>query len=675
MKLVISDNERELDVLSDPDIRLLQNGLEMPLVARELTYAESADSDGRRRVRSKSQNAEGKIGLHISGTSDSHFWGKVDNVIELVESAHRNKGSIVYQPPGGTAVAYDLESITVTGLPQEGIELRRRRADAEITFEARPYGRLNKVTLISGGTLDGPIDFVTVENVPGQVMAFGDLELTEISSQTRDFVEIGVQADFDPTNPEPLFLTAGTMADAGGTLTVITGTAGTASRPSGAYTTSGGNSYTIRTGLSTTPIACATTSTRSHKGFWKIRARVQPSATSVRVRLAWRVGDGPWTRENWYALSGEDQWVDVDLGTIEIPTLSGTHKFEARIEAASTTGYPNLDIDSMSLIPADRYLKLRGRQIAETNSGLVAADDFNSHTAGTLTGKTPPVTAGGNWTGAGDSDDFNVVAGGVVTRSAVSDTAFSGRWMRAGTAVATATDVRCDIVLDRLVTRAGVFARYTNTSNYIRAYWTVYRFGLQDISQLILDTVVGGVLSERGIYTPAWGFFGPHRLGLSVNVDGSVTVSTGPIGSETLTQRISWAGNASTQSGGALANGGYGIYHENASATAAAVTFDNFVITAPPSSTVSRQPAVFSGRKVQIRENEALTASSDGSFFAPTPIREGNYLLMSPATRNSKKSRIVVRSRREDIETQAADTGLTDDLTATLTVTPRVLLK
>ena len=675
MKLVISDNERELDVLSDPDIRLLQNGLEMPLVARELTYAESADSDGRRRVRSKNQNAEGKIGLHISGTSDSHFWGKVDNVIELVESAHRNKGSIVYEPPGGTAVAYDLESITVTGLPQQGIELRRRRSDAEITFEARPYGRLASTQLFSGGTLSGPIAGTTVQGVAGQVMAFGDLELTDVSTQTRDFVEIGVQADFDPTNPEPLLLTAGTMAGAGGTLTVVTGNAGTASRPTGAYTTSGGNSFTIRTGLSTTATACATTSSRPHKGLWKVRARLQPSATSTRVRLAWRTGDGVWTRENWEVISGEDQWVDVDLGTINIPTLTGTHKFEARIEAASTTGYPNLDIDFMSFIPADRYLRLRGRQITETSSGLVAADDFNSHTAGTLTGKTPPITAGGNWSGAGDTDDFNVVAGGVVSRSAVSDTALTGRWLRAGTAVATATDVRCDIGLDRLVTAAGVFARYVNTSNFIVAYWAVFKFGFQDVSQLILETVVSGTWTRRGTYAPAFGIFGANRLSLAVNADGSVTVSTGSVGSETLTQRISWAGNASTQSGGALDDGSYGIYHENTTATAAAVTFDNFAVTTPSSSTVSSQPALFSGRKLQVRDDEAVTASSDGSHFAPTPIREGNYLLLPPATRNAQKSRLVVRARRNDLETQAADTGLTDNVTATLSVTPRVLLK
>ena len=666
MKLVISDNERQLDVLSDPDIRLLQDGLEMPLVARELTYAESADSDGRRRVRSKNQNAEGRIGLHISGTSDSHFWDKVDNVIELVESAHRNKGNIVYEPPGGTAVTYDLESITVTGLPQQGIELQNRRSDAEITFEARPYGRLAATQIISGGTLDGPIDYVTVENVPGQVVAFGDLELTEASSQTRDFVEIGVQADFDPTNPEPLFLTAGSMADAGGTLTGVTGTAGTASRPAGAYTTSGGNSYTIRTGLSTTPTACATTSVRPHKGLWKIRARVRATADGVRVRLSWRTGNSAFTQERWAYVGAGSRWVDLDLGTLDIPALSGTQAFEARIEAASQSGYPNFDIDTVSLLPADRYLKLRGRVISETTSGLIAADDFESHSAGTLNGKTPPITAGGNWIESGSGSNFTVVDGGFVSRTESS----SQRFMRAGTAVATAVDVRADIdfvTTGNSVTSAGLFARYVDAGNYVYGEWLAASANV--IALRLFKRVAG--LTTQVAFTQA-GFPGPNRMALQVNADGSISLQTGPPGAASLTTRLTYGGDASTQSGGALATGGFGFFGYSSRSN---LNFDNFTATVPSATSTIDQPAIFSGRKLQVTNEAALTASSDGAYLANTPVREGNYLLLPPATRNGQKSRIVVRARRDDIESQFEDTGLTDDLTANLSVTPRVLLK
>lgn len=681
MKLVISDNERELDVLSDANIRLLQDGLDLPVVARELTYAESADSDGRRRVRSKNQNAEGRIGLHISGTSDSHFWGNVDNVVELVESAHRNRGSIVYQPPGGTALAYDLEAITVTGLPQPGIELRSRRAQAEISFEAKPYGRLAATQLFSGGTLSGPIAGTTVESVGGQVMAFGDLELTEASSQTRDFVEIGVQADFDPTNPEPLLLTAGTMSGAGGTLVGVTGSGGTASRPTGAYTTSGGNSYTVRASLSTTPSVIAKTNQLTHNGAWKVRARVQSSAANVRVRLSWRVGNSPFTEEAWQVISTASRWVDLDLGTLDIPKLSGTQAFECRIEAGSGSSYPSFDIDLVSLVPADRYLRLRGRQVSETTSGLTAADDFDNQTAGTLNGKTPPITAGGNWTGAGDSDDFSVVSNGYVTRTAVSDSANAGRFMTAGTTIATTISVRADFNVSNQAYKSsapqgGLVARYTNTSNYLIAAWipvgvgtAQWRFRL-DLKKRISSTftTLGSYSLPNNIYPNS------HRLGLDVDTDGTVKVLYGSVLSASLTTVISTTDSA-LATGGTLASGLYGFYHENQDSSALQIDVDNFTATVPSTTSTIDQPAVFSGRKVEVSHESALTASSDGAYLANTPVREGNYLLLPPATRNGQKSRIVVRARRDDIEEQFADTGLTDNLTATLSVTPRVLLK
>ena len=615
MKLVISDNERQLDVLSDPDIRLLQDGLEMPLVARELTYAESADSDGRRRVRSKNQNAEGRIGLHISGTSDSHFWDRVDNVIELIESAHRNKGNIVYEPPGGTAVTYDLESITVTGLPQQGIELQNRRSDAEITFEARPYGRLAATQIISGGTLDGPIDYVTVENVPGQVVAFGDLELTEASSQTRDFVEIGVQADFDPTNPEPLFLTAGSMADAGGTLIGVTGSGGTATRPAGAYSNVGGTAYTIRANLSTTLSSIAKTDALPNAGLWKVRARVQVSTGQAVVRLAWRVGASAANREAFRKISRPGAWVDLDLGTIEIPAIEGAQTTELAIDAASSSGYPTFDVDSISLVPADRYLRLRGREVSQTISALIAADDFEGHSAGTLNGKTPPVTAGGNWTGAGDSDDFNVVSGGYVTRSAVSDSANTGRFMTAGTAVATGISVRTDLNIPSSSQPAftGLVARYTDTSNYVLAVWQPQSFpnrlpggGSVTVWRLLLRKRVSGTLTTIGTYDLPQNIWpGQHRLGLDINTDGEARVLYGSPGESDLRTLIK-ATDSVLATGGARQSGRYGFYHENTSSTANSVDFDNFTATGTPQAL--DEPVIHNDKVLSVTDNSAFAA-------------------------------------------------------------------
>lgn len=683
MRFLISDDERELDLLSNANIRLLQDGLEMPLVARELTYAESADSEGRRRVRSKNQNAEGRVGVIISGTSDSHFWDNVDNLVEVVESCHRNRGSIVYQPPGGTLVNWDVESITVTGLPQPGIELRRRRQQAEVTFEVQPYGRLTEVTLSTGGTIDGPIGGVTVSSVPGQVDAFGLLTLTDASTQTRQFVEVGVQHDFNPSSPEPLLLTAGTMAGAGGTLTGLSAAAGTASRPTGAYTTSSGNSFTLQSVVDTNAVALATTSARPHKGLWKVRTRVQSNATSTLVRLAWRVGNGPWSREQWRSVPNSGIWHDIDLGTIDIPQLSGTHSWEGRVETIAQTGTATVNLDTVSFIPCDTYTKLRGSRTQDTGVvALVASDDFST-LSGTLSGGTVGYTASGTvtWSTSGATGDFTVdTTNDWLTRNQGGDAAVNtGRYARVGVQTLTGISAQARIFAatgSNPTSVNGLFARWTDANNWVMARYTFASGFLAGIYRLQLLKRVSSTVTTLGTYDVETGFIdittGPivngfNDLRLDIDTSGrAIVYSNG--------QAVISVTDSDLATGGPLATGGYGIYHANTGTASTLDRFDNFTVRGA-SSALLVNPALYSSRTLNLSHQEALSASSDGTVNNPTPIVEGNYLRLPPATRASNQHRVVVRARRDDVDAGFADTGLTDRVTATIKATPRVTIK
>jgi hypothetical protein len=679
MKFLICDDERELDLVTNADIRLAQDGFEMPLVARELTYAESADSDGRRRVRTKSQNAEGRVGVNISGTSDSHFWGNVDNLVELVDSCHRNRGSIVYQPPGGTAVIWDVESMTVSGLPQPGVELRSRRQQAEVTFEVLPYGRLTEVTLSTGGTIDGPIGSLTVENVPGQVEAFGNLRLTDISTQTRQFVEIGVQHDFNSASPEPLLLTAGTMAGAGGTLTGLSATAGTASRPTGAYTVTSGNSNTLRAVIDPNPRAIATTSARPHKGLWKVRARVQSAAQNTLVRLSWRAGDGAWTREQWRALPAASGWYDLDLGVLDIPEMTGTHSWEGRIEALTQTGSANFDLDTVSFIPCDSYTRLRGSRTQDTSvDALVASDDFN-RAAGTLNGGTVGYTPSGTvtWSTSGATGDFNISSNELIRNQGGDSNANSGRYARVGNQTLAGISVSAKVYFPTTVgSYNGVFARFLDSNNWLMVTYYRAQAGLGVLYFVELIKRVSGTVTSLGGWSRTPGFTevteGPLLTGfnsvvLSVDASGNVRVSSNGVTAITATDSV-------LATGGTLASGGYGIYHANTGTASANDKWDDFSVTGISSATLTN-PVVFSSRTVDLTHQAATSASSDGTKMNRTPIVEGNYLRLPPATRNADKHRIVVRTRRNDIDAGFADTGLTDQVTATVKATPRVTLK
>ena len=681
MKFLICDDERELDLVSNANIRLAQDGLEMPLVARELTYAESADSDGRRRVRTKNQNAEGRIGVNISGTSDSHFWGNVDNLIELVDACHRNRGSIVYQPPGGTAVIWDVESMTVTGLPQPGIELRRRRQQAEITFEVLPYGRLTEVTLSSGGTIDGPIGSVTVENVPGQVDALGNLRLTDISTQTRQFVEIGVQHDFNSASPEPLLLTAGTMAGAGGTLTGLSATAGTASRPTGAYTTSSGNSNTLRAVVAANPAAIATTSGRPHKGLWKVRARVQANQEDTLVRLAWRTGDGAFCREQWRVIPGASAWYDLDLGVLDIPEMTGTHSWEGRIEVQAQSGFVTADLDTVSFIPCDSYTLLRGASTPDTNTFALTASDSFSTLSGTLNGGTVEYTPSGTvtWSTSGTATaDFTVdTTNDWLIRNQGGDGSITtGRFARVGNLTAGACTVSSKINMrDTETMTAGVFLRYVDANNYLLARLRKYSDGFLGLaSRIELVKRVSGTFTTIATYGNAFAagyVFGWNTLKVSVDTSGNAVVTINVGFSDTTAISVT---DTALATAGALASGGFGVYHANTSTANANDAFDDFQVTGLNAATLVN-PVVFSSRTVDLTHQAAVSASSDGTKMNRTPIVEGNYLKLPPSTRNLDKHRIVVRARRNDVDAGFADTGLDDDLTATVKATPKVTLE
>lgn len=754
MKLELSDGQRSLNLLSGGSIYAVQEGFDLPLPGRDVTYIEPVDGEGRRRIRSKDTNGEGRIQAMISGTTDANFWDNVDNLLELVQSAHRNRGSITYTPPGGSdEITWDLEAVTVTGLPQKGQQLATRRAECEIAFETRPYGKLSPSTInlagtVAAKTLSGPIDYAEIGGIAGQIEAFADLKLTDTSGQERRHVEIGVQDVFDPADPEPLLLTAGTMAGAGGTLQAFSGVAGTTSAPANAYTTSSGDSYVIRSAVPTQAVTVLGTGKQPHYGLWKVRARVNCTDTGIRFRLVWKVGEGQFTKEQWRLIPRANAWIDLDLGTIDISKLEAGHTWEGRIEAIGQVGYAFASVDFLTLQPADRYLRLRGVQVAESTTSLFAGDDFQVHAAGTLNGKTPPLTPGGNWVSTGGTGDFQITqsASKIVSRAGTADAnPISGRYGQFGTAVFSDIEVSADLLPfpniagtfidypgatsgtlgDFSRGQAGVFLRYVDSSNHIKAFYTRNVYERQvDIAQsysittpavwgtpvttplaplqlitpestttytaivrtttrrfeylsLHLQKVMGGTVTSLGRvdFGPGdnlGGAQGNRRMRILAGTAGDIEVWEGPLGAE-LSRQITYSGDADLATGGTLDEGTFGLYHANTGATRDTTTYYSIIAQDPSTSAV--EPAIRANNSVEVTHSAAYTLAGTAEVKALTPIREGEYLKLSPATRNQGKSRIVVRARREDPELGSADTGVTDQVEARLEVTPRVTLQ
>jgi len=560
-------------------------------------------------------------------------------------------------------------SVDMTGMTWTGLQIGVRAATSDPFDGRQAWVSVHQTALtatqirdaydtgLAQITLDGPIDSFVVEGVPGQVTSQPAITFEDRSSQSRNIVEVGVQNEYDPNAPENLSLSLASG------LTALGGSSNT--RASSVSTN------IIRAALATTEIAVCKAASQTHKGLWKIRARVYPSAATVLVRLAWRTGDGPFAKEKWVAVPGSAAWFDLDLGTINIKELPSGHTCEFRIEAKTTSGNPTVDVDIVECIPADSYTKLRGSTSPETGSGaIVAMDDFSTQTAGAATGKTPLLAPAGLYSGAGDADDFTVDATNQwIYRSATSDADLNtGRYLRCGSGTLAATVLSLDVNIGTATSgsvRFGAFLRYVDTSNWLSVVYTNSNVSL---IKRVAGTVTALASASVGSVLGQW-----RTLTASADASGNVAVYESVRGGAPVPIIVALA-DSTLATAGAIASGGYGIYDATTGATPYTRYYDNFQVSTLATSASIINPAMNANYGVTLKHNTSYTDNATGTNLAVTPIRQGNYPKLPPATRNGLKSRVVVRARRDDNDLGLADSGTSDTMTASLTVTPRVHL-
>ena len=255
-------------------------------------------------------------------------------------SVHRAKGTLRYEPlVNGSPVTFDLEAVSMDEMPQVGFMQHSLVSEVTVKFEARPGGRQDPVTIFSGATLNGPIDDLEIPDIPGHLDAWLELTLQDGSSQSRRHIEIGIQEDYNPGSPEPLLLNLASGL-------TVSGFAGTSTTLGGSYSTNVANAT-----LTSSPVVVCGTTAQPHKDRWKVRCRCYSIIPGARVRLAWKVGDGPIARERWIDLA-DLNWYDLDLGTIGIEELEVGHSWTGYIEAYASELPTSLFIDKLELVPA-----------------------------------------------------------------------------------------------------------------------------------------------------------------------------------------------------------------------------------------------------------------------------------------------------------------------------------
>lgn len=696
-----------------------QEGFDMPVVAYDEEYAESNETEGGRRVRSRPQNPSGNIPLLLSGGSPAANQTALGLLEQTVEACRVYGGEMTYTPTGGVAVTYDLESISLSGVPQD--EMHFGRARPTLAFTCRPYGRLAAVSLISGATSSDPIQSIDIEDLPGSVPALIRATITDTATQARDHAEVALDPDWDGI--AALLVDSASLS--------ISGLAGSSTTRTGAYSTNG----VIRTTLATSALACCEATGLTHRGRHRVKARIYGSGTGpIYVRVAYRVGSGPWTRNPWKRAQGLSGFYELGLGIVKANAEAGA--LTVRIEAYSSTSGDTFDVDYLLILPAYLYAKAKG-SVDTVATGFTTRDTF-SQSAGALVGayttngvgaatNASPIVitsnshglsngdtvwiegvlgntaANGVWTVAGQTTNTfqlsgstgsgTYTSGGTISKQGKSaDT--GGRWYGSGRIGASAADsfqveatghtAQRTTVSDSSLSTGGSYAILGSAATAVRVQGSVkfssatlstYRFGLlarfvdqsnwvalvltsTDSYNLYLYTnVAGTVLPIAKAASPFFGATGTaHALRLEIGSDGAYSGYWQDV--------LVLSGSSPVlATGGVLASGRSGLIDAYTSGTANTRNYDDFSTTTP-----TLQHVVDASGAVTL-DHDSI-ARSDGTR---PPEFEGSYLTCPPAGREDRTHRLAVKLRRNDIDS-AVDDQIADGQSVDVEAIPRVAL-
>lgn len=346
----------------------------------------------------------------------------------------------------------------------------------------------------------------------------------------------------------------------------------------------------------------------THTGINRFFARVYSvSGTLVQTRLVWDVGDlvNP-TGNAACRLPGAGNFYIVDLGEVRLdPGPIGTHRWDWQIQARGDGGGEDFKVDKVWIINTDEGMGVLSAP-ASVDAGLTpysARSEFNAE-SGAITGDS--LAAGGTWLALANSDttDFSV-AGGVATRTAISDTGtiassgFPGRAVGAGVSlgsVAACVDIRSTI-LDPAI-KQGLFFRVSNATNFCFAY--AQHVGPGQGAVIYTGTVSSGVVfAATAVYIASLNLLTTSRFGIScagtsleVTIDGEGAVYSPLVGGPS--------------------SGGVYIYDENLAGAAATRTYDNFAVWAPVPDAV-----IYATRSAQLTTDGMYRLDSGGSAFGP----------------------------------------------------------
>lgn len=608
------------------------------------------DSDGTIPVDAgRSDNATLTLPLRVRQQATADLaWQKVGLLVAKLDQSRRSRDGLthLWRPKDMTATwELMVRSGEILEFPMNDRDAMlgylRRMHRITIVLQCDPFlYKQGEVVEYSEVTSTEPVFSIVLANVPGHVEAEATVTVTDNASQARRHLEGGLGEN----SAAALLIDSASMTLLAGTTTTRTG----------AYSASG----VIRAILAAQIQAICGTGNLGHVGVHRPKARVWASGSGVRLRLAYRTGDGDYSYTPWVTPPVSGDWSEVAFGVVTIGKVTnGAQQWDGRIEAKTTAPSDTLDIDYFVMAPADRHWTLAAPYRYQAGI-LTGRDEFTGTTSGgTLNTRAAPL--GGSFATSGVATDFTFTdtGGERVSRATISEGA--ARYAILGSTSYTAQEVGVDVEVTAGLAEPWLIARYVDASNFLAADLRYSNPAWR------LFVVIAGVTTVLG-EIPMPLAYTPYRLRVVVLTTGHVIASLlAPSGSVVAEIRSSHAALATA---GALASGKPGFADQNGNSAPSTRYYDNFYAATPPA-----QPIVInSGRAVEVRHDFAERQSADGLTWAPL-LPRGGRVYVPCAGPEARVTRLWAKARRNDVDTMADD-QIADSTKLKVAIRPRYRL-
>lgn len=402
----------------------------------------------------------------------------------------------------------------------------------------------------------------------------------------------------------------------------------------------------------------------THTGTYRLYARVySTSGTTVQTRFVWDVGDlvNPAENDAW-RLPGASNFYVHDFGEVRLdPAPVGTHRWQGQFQAKGDAGGENFSVDRVWMVPVDEGMGVLTAPVnfSEGLASYSARSEFTTE-SGAITGDS--LAVGGTWTGAGDADDFSV-GSGVATRSVTNDSALlqNGRLITASTPTLTNCIVRVDgqatsasITADANgdgPARSGVLARYSATTDFVTAYWSLEPTGL--VIRMYKRLSSTNTLLNTRTY-PGNGTGATYSIALQIDSTGRYWVFWTPVGGQ---WQLAFGGTDSNFATGTLSSGKVGVYDQCAGGGTNVRTYDNFAAWVPNPDAV-----LFASRSIQLTTDGHYRLDSGGTAYGPVSVPAGDLPRLPVAGLEDRTTEVFIKGSRGDFD-ELPDSGI-DDISA-----------